>query len=365
MLLAKPVRRRPPGKSRVYSDLQVSRQAKACSDRQQHMSGSFLVQVTFANETLSFVGYDDQVGNSDMTQATNMLKVAAAVILAGSFLAVDCADAASASRMNRHKTVMEVRFGILPVGTATFDIEYDERHYVLGAAGKTVGVVDMLAPGKGKAESAGLIDGSKVIATRHSVEYIEKKKNKKSTLDMEFDNGAVKSVLLVPDKRKRKKSPKWVELTADQLRSVIDPASGIIIPVTPDSAKDPRSVCNRELNIYDGDTRYDIRLKYKSTMPISTEGFNGDAFVCQLRYVPVAGHKKKQRNVEYMRKNEEIEIWLAPMEDSNLYTPIRIEVPTWVGTFSAVPSYFGSFPEQPALVRSDQNELDDPSIAGK
>lgn len=300
-----------------------------------------------------------------MTQAIHTLKFAIAAILAGSFLPIDCAVATTASRMNRHKTVMEVRFGVLPVGTATFDIEYDQRHYVLGASGKTVGVVDMLAPGKGKAQSTGLIDGSKVIATRHSVEYFEKKKKKRSTLDMEFENGAVKSVLVVPDKRKRKKSPKWVELTEDQLRSVIDPASGIIIPVPPESAKDPRAVCNRDLNIYDGDTRFDIRLKYKSTMPVSTEGFKGDAFVCQLRYVPVAGHKKNQRNVEYMRKNEGIEIWLAPMEDSNLYTPIRIEVPTWVGTFSAIPSYFGSIPERPVLIRSDQNELDDSSIAGK
>jgi hypothetical protein len=299
-----------------------------------------------------------------MIRTTKTFQFATTAILAGAFFAINSDCVAADSRMSRHKTVMEVRFGILPIGTTTFNIEYDQRHYLLGASGKTVGAADLIAPGKGKARSSGMIDGDKVIATRHFVEYIEKKKKKRSTLDMEFDNGAVKSVLVVPDKRKRKKGSKWVELTEDQLRSVIDPASSIIVPVLPEQARDPRAVCNRDLNIYDGDTRYDIRLKYKSTMPISTEGYDGKAFVCQLRYVPVSGHKKNQRNVEYMRKNEGMEIWLAPMEVSNLYTPIRIEVPTWVGTFSAIPSYFGSVPAQPVLARSDQNPADEPPVDG-
>jgi hypothetical protein len=36
-----------------------------------------------------------------------------------------------------------------------------------------------------------------------------------------------------------------------------------------------------------------------------------------------------------------MEIWLAPMQATNLFSPIRVEVPTWIGRISAVPAYFG------------------------
>jgi hypothetical protein len=132
-----------------------------------------------------------------------------------------------------------------------------------------------------------------------------------------------------------------VALTPEHLKSVLDPASSIVIPVDPARAGDPRAVCDRTLPIYDGDTRFDIALAYKATKTVTTEGYKGYAYVCGLRYVPIAGHKRNQKNIEYMRKNDGMEIWLAPMEKTNLYTPIRVEVPTWVGRVVAVPTYFG------------------------
>lgn len=247
--------------------------------------------------------------------------------------------AANAGQL-RHKTVLEVRFGSIPVGEAVFDIRFDEKTYSLDASGKTVGIADLFASGRGKAESSGHFDDERIIVDKNFVEYVEKKKT--STLEMAFVGGSVESVTLVPDKRKTKIAPKYVPITPEQLKAVIDPASSIVIPVAWDRANDPRAVCDRVINVYDGDTRYDIALKYKSTKPVKTEGYNGHAYVCQLRYVPVAGHRAKQRNVEYMSKNKDMEIWLAPMAQTNVFTPIRIEVPTWIGRVTAQPSFFGT-----------------------
>ena len=249
--------------------------------------------------------------------------------------------ASTRAEMIEHKTVFDVKYGLISIGKAVFDIRFDQKRYVLDASGKTVGVAEMVAPGEGTVESEGLILESGVIAEKHEAVFTDRKKDKKKKLEMSFQNGEVENVKLDPDKKKDKSGPKWVPVSAEQLRSVIDPASSIIVPVDWSRANDPKAVCNRMLNIYDGDTRYDIELKYKSTNPVRTEGYRGYAYVCSLRYIPVSGHKKKQRNVEYLRKNEGIEIWLAPMAKTNLYTPIRIEVPTWVGTFSAIPDYFG------------------------
>ncbi|GIL00409.1 MAG: hypothetical protein BroJett030_03080 [Alphaproteobacteria bacterium] len=262
-----------------------------------------------------------------------------ALLVAASLLALAIAPPAAAE-MTRHRTVFNVVFGALPVGKATFDIRFDDAAYELDGSGRTVGVVELFAPGKGTVASTGRIVGDHIVAVSNTINYAEKKK--RSTFRMEFDEGEVSSVSYEPDTRKNKNGPKWVPVTPDQLRSVIDPASGLIIPVDRDRANDPRAVCNRVLNVYDGDTRYDIALKYKATKTVSTDGYRGFAYVCQLRYVPVSGHRKKQRNVEYMSRNEDMEVWLAPMARSNLYTPIRIEVPTWVGRVSAVPAYFGA-----------------------
>ena len=269
-----------------------------------------------------------------------LIKTVAAILV----FSIGLADKVNAET-TRHKTKWNVNFGIIPVGKATFEIEFDDETYSMGASGKTVGVAEMVAPGRGRAKSSGLITGDKVVAIQHEAIYIEekKKKNKKSTLEMEFEDGAVTKVSIEPKKKKRKKkSRKWVKIEEEQLSSVIDPGSSIIVPVAPEDVKNPRAVCNRVLNVYDGDTRFDIKLKYKYTKTISTEGYDGDAFVCQLRYVPVSGHKKNQKNINYMRDNEGIEIWLAPMENSSLFTPIRIEVPTWIGKFTAIPVFFGT-----------------------
>jgi len=249
----------------------------------------------------------------------------------------------SEAEVRHHKTVFDVRFGALPVGSATFDIRFDEKSYAVDARGKTEGVVDVFAPGKGRATSEGAIDNSQVVSARHFVEFREKKKTE--TLEMAFADGAVESVKLTPEKPQKKRGKKWVPIEPDHLRHVMDPASAIVVPVEPGQANDPNAVCNRTFNIYDGGTRYDIALSYKATRKVKTEGYDGYAFVCRLRYVPVSGHKRGEKNVEYMAANKDMEIWLAPMAAMPFYSPVRIEVPTWIGTVSALPSYFGKAPE--------------------
>lgn len=247
--------------------------------------------------------------------------------------------AAASAEMEHHTTKFDIRFGALPVGAAQFEISFDDKGYALNAKGKTVGVANLFAPGAGEVKSDGMLAVDKVIPAHNVVRLKEKKKN--STLEMAFDNGAVTEVTLTPDKRKKKRGRRWVPILPEQLQSVIDPASGVIIPVAAELASDPRAVCDRTMNIYDGDTRYDIALKYKFTKPVETDGYKGYAYVCQLRYIPVSGHKLKQRNIEYMTDNKDMEIWLAPMARSNIFTPIRIEVPTWIGKVTAISSYFG------------------------
>ena len=270
------------------------------------------------------------------------LNLRAAALLACVAIAPDPGTAGSAteSPLIRHRTVFNVRFGVLPVGTATLDFAFNDERYEFDVKGKTVGIAELIAPGKGTAESAGTIEGNRIVAARADTDFVENEK--KSSVHMEFANGDVTKVDILPPRKRKRTGSRFVAIDESHLRSVIDPASAIVVPVAPDLVNDPKAVCNRTLNLYDGETRYDIALEFKSTQPVSTKGYEGDAYVCSMRYVPVAGHRKRQKNIEYMKRNTGMEIWLAPMEGTNLFSPIRIEVPTWVGRVSAVPSYFGS-----------------------
>lgn len=252
---------------------------------------------------------------------------------------------ALAQDMQSHRTIFKVRFGPLAIGEAVFDIDFNTERYELELNGKTVGIASALAPGTGEARSGGTITEEGVRTDAHYAMYFDKRKEERSELEMDFDAGDVRSVRVEPDERDAKDGPKWVQIAPEHLQSVLDPASTIVIPVELARANDPRTVCNRRFPVYDGDTRFDIELRYKSTKPVTTQGYKGYAFVCQLRYHPVSGHKRGERNIRYMQENEDMEIWLAPMARTNFYTPIRVEVPTWIGNFSAVPEYFGKRPE--------------------
>ncbi len=88
-----------------------------------------------------------------------------------------------------------------------------------------------------------------------------------------------------------------------------------------------------------------MKLSYKNNQKVKTEGYDGFAYVCKLQYIPVAGHKRDHENTKRMAANNDMEIWLAPIsagdDSQSLFTAIRIVVPTWLGTFSAEPVYFG------------------------
>ncbi len=239
-----------------------------------------------------------------------------------------------------HETHFQVTFGGLEIGRAIFQISFDETTYSLTGSGKTSGLAEWFSSASGKVESSGQLIEDALKPRNHFVSVTEEKKTE--TLEMSFSDAGVDKVDLKTIKpRKPKLAPKYIPVEAEHLASVLDPASSMIIPMSGENAKDPIKVCNQNFPIYDGETRYDIKLRYKTTRPVKTKGYDGWAHVCKMKYVPVAGHKKNHRSVKEMAANEHMEIWLAPMGGVSVFTPIKILVGTKWGRFTASPSFFG------------------------
>jgi len=246
---------------------------------------------------------------------------------------------------NQHHTKFRVKFGGITVGNVTFGVAVDGKSYKFTGNGRTQGLASWFAPGKAIIESNGNLNGDKLVTRSHFLSVTEKKKT--AVLKMAFKNGGIKDVYLKPDKRKKNKAedPRYIAITPKDLVDIVDPASTMIVPVELAKAKDPKAVCNRTYRVYDGDTRFDIKLSYKQNRQIKTAGYEGYAYVCKLKYIPVAGHKKEHSSTKRMAKNNDMEIWLAPIDGGtptqSVFTAIRINIPTWIGTFSAEPDYFG------------------------
>ncbi len=75
------------------------------------------------------------------------------------------------------------------------------------------------------------------------------------------------------------------------LLNVSDPLSALMIP-----AKDARSVCDRSLSVFDGQTRVEIKLAFNGTESFTTGGFTGESVICSAKFIPVSGYQKGKRN---------------------------------------------------------------------
>jgi hypothetical protein len=112
---------------------------------------------------------------------------------------------------------------------------------------------------------------------------------------------------------------------------VIDPVSALLMPFYGrGEAADP-AACNRTLPVFDGAARFDIVLSYAETRVVDRPGYAGPVVICNARYVPIAGHRPDRPGTRFMQENQEISVWLAPVEGTRILVPMRITVKTMMG----------------------------------
>jgi Protein of unknown function (DUF3108) len=90
--------------------------------------------------------------------------------------------------------------------------------------------------------------------------------------------------------------------------------------------------CERTVAIFDGHTRYNLRLAFERfSTAHPTEGYQGQVVVCSAKFLPVAGYDPKHFLVTYLAAQHETEIWLAPLGSTRLLVPYRASISTPMG----------------------------------
>ena len=177
---------------------------------------------------------------------------------------------------------------------------------------------------KGGIESSGALDATSPRPAAYKLNY--KAKSKVSSITLGFDATGVKSVSVLP---KKTPSPEAVPVKPEHLKNVFDPMSSILA-LTHATGGNP---CNRTIPIFDGKARFNLVLSAKGEQKLKEDKPSGQPTqlkVCQVKYVPIAGHKPKDFVKPWVDYNG-IEIALRPVPAANAFVPYRITIPTSIG----------------------------------
>ncbi len=176
----------------------------------------------------------------------------------------------------------------------------------------------------GNFTSSGRIVGEAIQPAAYAYDW---KVNKKAgAVRIAYTGAAVKSVALTPP---HTPSPDAVPLKPEHLRSVFDPLTALIV-LSRRGAGEP---CDRRIAVFEGKQRFDIAfspLRTERVQEAKPTGHPVTAYVCRVKYTPVAGHKLN-RETQAAVKAEGIEVALRAVPSAGVLVPYRVLLPTPLG----------------------------------
>ena len=215
----------------------------------------------------------------------------------------------------------------LPIGTAGAVGEFSRTAYRIEANAKLSGLATLVANSKGAASASGAIVAGHILPATYAVTAVNPTLTR--TMRMSLAGSAVTGVDISPPFDDK---PDRIPLRDQDKRGVIDPVGAFVISLPGAEPLVGPAACNRTIPVFDGYTRFDVRLAYVGQRRVAAVGYNGPVAVCAVRYVPIAGHRPDRPGTKFMAENKNIELWLAPVEPARLLLPYRISVRTMIGT---------------------------------
>jgi hypothetical protein len=215
----------------------------------------------------------------------------------------------------------------LPIGVAEAEASVDSSEYSIRIDAKLVGVAALVSSAKTAATSSGSILQGRVAPASYAANSANS--HAARTVRMAMDEGAVRALSIVPPMHDE---PGRVPVTEDQKRNIVDPVSALVMTIPAGAPEVGAAACNRTLRVFDGYTRFDIKLSFVGLRRLKVRGFDGLVSACAARYVPIAGHRPGAPGVVFLQNDKQLEIWLAPVDDARVELPVRISIETMVGT---------------------------------
>ena len=213
----------------------------------------------------------------------------------------------------------------ITIGRADVKSRFTPHSYAAAINGSTWGISRIVSDARAMLAGSGRISGASVAPASYNLETSEG--GFETHVSMSMRGGSVVSVAAVPSLIE---AADRVPLTPRHKSNILDPVGAFVVALNRSGEPDGPTVCNRNVKVFDGWQRFDIRLSYRETKAVAG-GYTGNVIVCAARYVPVAGYRTGRESVTYMANNKRLEIWMAPIEGTNLLVPYRILIGTKIG----------------------------------
>lgn len=256
--------------------------------------------------------------------------------LMGCFAAVGLTGTSAANADERKITTSyNINFNGLNIGDFKLWSRLNPQDYELKARARISVLAGLLFDWRGDTSSSGTVRANRPRPSSYSFGYSTSER--RETIEVEFSGNLVSDVAVNPPSRR---AGSIVPIERKHMRNVLDPLSALVLLTNVGSDKNGREVCTRRLPIFDGKARYDLKLSYKKSTNVNTSEYTGRAYVCKVKFRPIAGHRRGDQESEYAAKNEGIEVWMIPQRKADLFVPYYVYIPTQVGSVSMTSAGF-------------------------
>ncbi|MDR3372213.1 MAG: DUF3108 domain-containing protein [Ancalomicrobiaceae bacterium] len=223
----------------------------------------------------------------------------------------------------------KISFINIDMARANLAAKLEHGLYTVRVGYKTTGIVKLFATASGDVVASGSLESGKPAPS--AFVQTARENSKDSKVNLAISDGAITSVEATPP---LSPDPNRVPVGDAAKKNVIDPLSALLMPIAKpkEPGKDALAAsCDRTIPIFDGWSRYDIKLSLKEVKTVDKAGFKGQAVICSVRWVPVAGHIPDRKGTKFMAENKDIDVMLAPAGTSGFLIPLHIGVQTLRG----------------------------------
>lgn len=214
----------------------------------------------------------------------------------------------------------------LPIGQISWTVELRDNRFTTAATGGISGVLRIFVDGHGDVAAHGLLAGGRPVASNFELKLIAGKWS--DEVRILFKGGKAKEYVTAPPNPQANQ----VLVTDANRVGVVDPMTALLVYIPGAGETAVPEACERTIPIFDGHTRYNLRLSFKRIDKVTTEqGYQGVAVVCAVKFLPLAGYDPKHFLITFLAAQDDTEIWLAPFSGSRLMVPYRMTMPTPFG----------------------------------
>jgi Protein of unknown function (DUF3108) len=229
----------------------------------------------------------------------------------------------------------------LPIGHISWAVDLKENRFSSVATGSISGFLRLFLDAQGSVAAEGRLFNGKPVASKFELKLLAGKWSDQVGIVF-AGNRAKESVLPAA----ASPSLDYVPIKDGDRIGTSDPMTALLVYVGGTGATAVPQACERTVAIFDGHTRYNLRLTFERFGVARAKGYQGQVVVCSAKFLPVAGYEPKHFLVTYLAAQHETEIWLAPLSGTRLLVPYRASISTPMGVGILEATKFAFIPSE-------------------